>query len=199
MEEQCGVCTMEGVRIPVAAGNSFRFTCRLRGGATVQEQFDALFGNGYSYFMGHDDVTGDVRTVTCELDMQEICNYLDIIDHGSGRLNISPELFAYIVQQINTACLLHEGQRYNKLTHGVSKQDFRRNWVGYFASLRKQANRLVYGKEGTPRHREQEHTVRAMWIYVMTMKTITYETPSSRTHGATLVVRRTALTADPFE
>ena len=92
------MCTMEGVRIPVAAGNSFRFTCRLRGGATVQEQFDALFGNGYSYFMGHNDVTGDVRTVTCELDSTDTVDaklewFLGVkVDHranGDIRLNQS--------------------------------------------------------------------------------------------------------------
>ena len=83
---------------------------------------------------------------------------------------------------------------YAKAAHGVSKGDFRRYGTSYFASYRKQVKRLPFGAESTIRITEQEHTIRAVWIYMMVMKTVTYETPFSRANDATLVVRRTSLT-----
>lgn len=113
---------------------------------------------------------------------------------GRGRLILSCELFNFIVQTVVLICQTHESQRYDRATHSVSKGDFKRYWVSHFAAYRRQVQRLRYGDAGTVRSVEQEHTIRAVWIYLMVMKTITYETPCTRANDATLVVRRTTLT-----
>jgi len=173
----------------------FRTSCRLRGGSTAQEQFDSLFDEDYSYLMGKLLGVGRARAVPNEYDFQDMCNELDKLPRGSGRLNISSELFQFIVHTVVSICQHHASLTYvDKATTGVGRGDFKRYWVSHFAAYSTQVRKLTYGEYGTVRSTEQEHTIRAVWIYLMVIKTLRYEIPLTRANNATLVVRRTSLT-----
>ena len=172
----------------------FRTSCRLRGGASAAEQFDSMFGNNYAYLMRKLIGPHRERDVPNEYDMQDMCNELDKLPPGGRRLSLSCELFNFVKAQITFVCLINEDWPYDRADHVVTKRDYKRFWVDYFANLRRQSERLKFGHQGTVRSPDQEHTIRAVWIYLMVIKAHTYETPLTRTDNATLVVRRTSLT-----
>ena len=172
----------------------FRTSCRLRGGASAAEQFDSMFGNEYAYLMRKLIGAHRERDEPNEYDMQDMCNELDKLPPGGRRLSLSCELFDFIKTQITFVCLIHENWPYDRAEHLVSKRDYKRSWVDYFAHHRRQAERLKFGHQGTVRSPDQEHTIRAVWIYLMVITAHIYDTPLTRTNDATLVVRRTSLT-----